>query len=427
MAEPVRHRPAPIGKMLFEAGVCTREQVEKALEIQRRDGGKTFEILIRLGYLEKDALHSVLSRQQGIASIDLGRFKVSPDLLGLIPKDLALKELVLPIDKLGKLLTVAMACPADVETIAQIEQLTGLSVKAMLARYDDIAAAVEKYYPRGDSQHDALPVFEMPGARAHAAQPAAGLKLTEDIRQLAMPAPLPGVGAKVLELARAANPDLKGLMQAAAADPVLSGWLLAVANSPAYGMPAQVESLGLALALLGAEGVAAAVETLQADSPPPKAQLAQWGAASQKAALAAAVLGKKCGKVDRSAAYTAGLLRRLGVYALGTLSADAANIPVDLAEEQRCEQERSRFGITHLEAGAILASRWRYPESLLRAYDMAAGSSGSTPLAAVAILGAALAEQGSSVDTLAPLAPQLSTLGIDATTAIAETKKVVQE
>lgn len=413
--------------MLFDAGVVSREQVEKALEIQRAEGGKTFEILVRLGYLQKEDLHGVLSRQPGIASIDLGRFKVSPDLLALIPKELALKELVLPIDKLGRLLTVAMACPLDVETIRQIEQLTGLSVKAMLAGYDDIASAVEKYYPRNESQHDALPVFEMPGGFAThkpAAAATASQDLTEEITALALPCAAPGVGAKLLELVKASQPDLKAAMQCAAGDPVLSGWLLAVANSPAYGMPAQVESLGLAFALLGADGVAAATEHFIKDAPAPKGDITALLAQSQKAALAAAALAKKAGKPERSAAFTAGLLRNLGIYALASVSSDAAGVYATLPEEERRQQERERFGITHLEAGSIIASRWRFPQALHDAISSSASEAKPSPHLAVAVIATALAAQGA--EALEAHQASLSALGIDRAAVVAETQKVLQ-
>jgi len=91
LSETQRQRVGTIGKILFEAGAVTREQVTEALELQRAEGGKTVEILFRLGYLDSETLHGVLSRLAGIASIDLVRFNVSTELASLIPKYMAMR------------------------------------------------------------------------------------------------------------------------------------------------------------------------------------------------------------------------------------------------------------------------------------------------------------------------------------------------
>lgn len=431
MSETQRPQSPPIGKLLFDAGAVTREQVTEALEIQRREGGKTFEILIRLGYLDKEILHGVLSRQPGIASIDLDRFKVSRELLGIIPKDMALRELVLPIDQLGRLLTVAMACPLDGETIARIEQLTSLKVKALLCKYDDIAAAVEKYYPTSQEASGQMPTFELSSKHGGAGAAIPQRNLTEEIKRLESLAVAPGVLDKLLEVTKnTQSTDLKAAMQIAASDPALAGWLLAVANSPAYGLSAQVDSLGLAVALLGADGIQGAVAQLKKDAPQPKADFALAYDTARKASLAAALLAKKTGKVDRGVGYTAALLRRIGWFALATVApADMQSIEIAADEPQRCEEERKRMGLSHLEAGAIIANRWRLPECLLNAVSQpAVGNAATTPLVAVAVLSMVGAERGPQSESacFSGLDAQLAELSLDANAAYAEVKKVLE-
>jgi len=64
-----------IGELLINEGLINQEQLAEALEKQKHSGGKTFEILLRLGHLDKDKLHTMLSKQPGVASIDLSRMK----------------------------------------------------------------------------------------------------------------------------------------------------------------------------------------------------------------------------------------------------------------------------------------------------------------------------------------------------------------
>ncbi len=424
MSEAPRQRVGPIGKILYESGVVSREQVTEALEIQRQEGGKTFEILVRLGYLSKDDLHAVLSQQSGVASIDLARFKVSSEFVGLVPKELALRELVLPIDRMGKLLSVAMACPLDVTTIEQIEEMTGLRVKALLCKYDDIVAAVEKYYPKGEGGVVEMHTFEMPMRHGTPAIK----NCTDDVKQLDMLAAAPGLLDKIMDLTAPGKVDLKAVMQTASADPALVGWLLALANSPAYGMYSQVDSLGLALTLLGGEGTRSGVEQLKKLGPQPKTDFGVAYESSRKASLIAATLAKKSGRVERGTAYTAGLLRRLGWFALATVTS-AEYLGTSQDEAVQCEEERKRYGLSHLEAGSIVANRWRYPQNLVAAVGMTVGSDTDAPnlLAAIAEVSTALAERGaaSGADALAGHERSLSVLGLDSATALKEVEKIL--
>ena len=95
-----------IGELLIEEGLITSEALKEALAVQGKEGGKTVEILISLGHLTSRDFVNFLAKQEGVASIDLGHYEIAPDIIGLVPKDLAVKHEVIPIDKLGKLLTV---------------------------------------------------------------------------------------------------------------------------------------------------------------------------------------------------------------------------------------------------------------------------------------------------------------------------------
>lgn len=264
--------PERIGQMLIRAGLVTREQLEEALDRQRAEGGKTFEILVRLGHLDKDALHEFLSKQPGIATIKLSNYKLERDLVELIPKELALREKVLPIDRLGKLLTIAMACPTDVETVEEIQRVTGLKVKAMLCRLDDIEEAVERLYRKGRAASAEAQLFERilasepeqpkpeaVAARKPAAPPPPGKApepVTPPRAQVADAELKPGTVRRFIALAEDPNSTTRDLARAAQEDAALSAVLLRAANSGLYGLTEQVESAAMAVVLMGKEGVA---------------------------------------------------------------------------------------------------------------------------------------------------------------------------
>jgi len=271
-AAPVPASRERMGQMLIKAGLITPQQLSEALDVQQRDHGKIIEILVRLGHLDKDALHEFLSRQPGVAAINLSRYNLENELVNVIPKELALRELVLPIDRLGKLLTVAMACPLDVDTIEELQRITGLKVKAMLCRLDDIHNAVEKLYrQRGGGTLEgfehilakaqgvtAPPASVLPApappvldsaASAHApAAPAASVPAPQ--RDLT-----PDIVERFITMAEDASVSTQEFARAVAGEAGLADVLIHAANSGPYGAAGKVRSPGMAIALLGRDGV----------------------------------------------------------------------------------------------------------------------------------------------------------------------------
>ncbi len=135
-----------IGERLIEAGIIDDAQLQHALEVQKQEGGKTVELLVKLGYVDKEGVPDFLATQPGIQSVDLADHEISPELCELIPQDFAVENELFPIEKPGNTLTVAMAFPLDSDTIEKLEEITGLKVKALLCRPNDIEDAFNKYY-----------------------------------------------------------------------------------------------------------------------------------------------------------------------------------------------------------------------------------------------------------------------------------------
>lgn len=351
----------PLGQLLVQAGAITPLQLDEALASQRRDGGKTFEILIRLGYLDKTRLHEVLSQQPGIAAIELSRVSIDRDLAQLLPKETALGQLVLPIDKLGRLLTVAMACPLDTATIASIEQSTGLKVKAMLCRYDDIRTAVTKYYPEEGREAGTLHTFQMPEGYDRAPKDDVSDKLgrIEDLNYDAQ------VLGQLNVLLADPGANLADFVEALSADPAAAAAVLRTANSAAYGMPGMVDSLTLALTLLGRDGIAGVVaHCKKVNVAGPENLQALHGRAATTAQIAA-ILARASGRAGRELAFTAGLLHGVGSLALAAVAMPRyAKINTAAVGEALAKGEKDAFGIDHNDAAQIVLKRWRLPESL---------------------------------------------------------------
>lgn len=354
---------APIGQLFVDAGLINEEQLNEALSKQKVQGGKTFEILIALGYMDKEQLHSFLSRQPGIASIDLARVNISPELVQLIPKRLAVDNLVLPIDQLGKLLTVAMACPLDVGTIRAIEKETGLRVKAMLCRLEEIHEAVQKYYPERKTFELSPSSFDhLPGASSHKEKVEQHLKTWDGMLMSA---------ERIKEISEKIAPDAVSLdlvVALALSDPGFCAILLRVANSEPYGMRGQVDSVPMAVALLGKPMVQRLLDEILEPGDPRGLELIRpWQDLSLRTGQIAQELSKECGFIGPHAAYTLGVLSDLGRLALAMVAPlQYKRVKPNLYGEQLAQAEQRLFTMDHCETAGQVGLQWHLPVSITR-------------------------------------------------------------
>jgi len=139
-----------LGEMLVRAGMISQEQLDEALESQKTNGEKLGFNLIKLGYVKEDDITQLLSEQYGVPSINLRHFEIDETVINLIPSEVAQKYLVLPVNRTGATLTIAMADPTNVFAMDDIKFMTGYNVEPVVASEIAIREAIEKYY---GSQH----------------------------------------------------------------------------------------------------------------------------------------------------------------------------------------------------------------------------------------------------------------------------------
>lgn len=136
-----------IGQLLVEAGIVTHVQVAKALHEQEQRGGRLVSILFQLGYLDELSFFQFLAKQPGLAGIEVSRYHPTPALSALVPRDFAVQREVLPLDRLGRVLSAGMVCPLDTATVEDLERLTGLCVRTLLCSASDFRNNLKRYYP----------------------------------------------------------------------------------------------------------------------------------------------------------------------------------------------------------------------------------------------------------------------------------------
>ena len=135
-----------LGELLTKASLISQDQLKEALRVQKETGGKLGETLIKLGFVSEEDITECLSQQFGVPSINLQHFEIDASVIKLIPGDVARKYNILPVNKTGATITIAMADPTNVFAMDDIKFMTGYNVEPVVASELGIKAAIDNYY-----------------------------------------------------------------------------------------------------------------------------------------------------------------------------------------------------------------------------------------------------------------------------------------
>ena len=169
MADPKPGQPQPVsrrlGDLLVREGLIDNEQLTRALQEQKGSNDKLGSILVKLSFVTEENLIAFLSRQYGIQSITLSQLDIDPDVLKLVPEQIARKYEVLPVKLQGNTLTLAMGDPTNVFALDDVGFMTNLQVIPAVASQAAIRQAIDRSY---DSKGGGIAdiVSEMEGAAA---------------------------------------------------------------------------------------------------------------------------------------------------------------------------------------------------------------------------------------------------------------------
>ena len=138
-----------LGEILVERNIITPEQLKEALDIQTREGGLIGEIIIRNKFATEEEIAQCISFQYGFPFLPLENYDIPREVTKLVPKNVAQHYCLVPIDKIGDNLTVAMSNPLNVEAAEDLEDLTSLNIQIFVSTSSDVRMAIERSYKEG--------------------------------------------------------------------------------------------------------------------------------------------------------------------------------------------------------------------------------------------------------------------------------------
>ncbi len=152
-----------LGELLVSNSLITKEQLKQALAEQKAAGGqlRLGSILVRDNPINEADLTSFLSKQYGVPTINLADYEVEPSVVKIIPAEIAHKYQIVPVNRAGSTLIIAMSDPSNIFAIDDIKFMTGYNVEVVVVAESSIKAAIDKLYDQSASLADVMNDLEI--------------------------------------------------------------------------------------------------------------------------------------------------------------------------------------------------------------------------------------------------------------------------
>ncbi len=378
--------------LLDDAGLAEVELIQKDLP------WADWEAVVETGHVTPEDFYALMAKHCAVRKIDLKNYHIPHDAVDFVSEELVKEGVLFPVDKLGKMLTIAMACPMDRAMIDKIAQVTGFKVKVLLAPLADLRETIRYHYPTRHGQISYSDAFtkelhnefndEIVGSvlfeRMFSADPPKGMTTTIDALQSAA-----ADGAEALQK----------IHSIIASDPVTGLTVLSAANSAAYGFPMRVDNIAMALTVLGPEATAKLTKTMPSEDYFALVGQFDFKAFWKRSQFCANAAGKIAEKFDMQrvlTAYTAGLFHAVGRLPLcAALPNSYAKLTQGISGTELLELENRLFGTNHAMSGYLLTRKLNLPRGItepVRYHRDFAQATKSTEITAAVALAAIMAD-----------------------------------
>ncbi len=149
-----------LGELLVRESMISVNELRQAQDEQRKSGHRLGYSLTKLGYIKESDLTQFLSKQYGVPPINLQDFEIDPEVIKLVPEEVARKHTVIPVNRAGAALIVAMSDPSNILAIDDLKFLTGYNIEIVVASEVAIEEALENHYATKVSYEEVLDDFD---------------------------------------------------------------------------------------------------------------------------------------------------------------------------------------------------------------------------------------------------------------------------
>lgn len=148
MAQAEKRTVKKLGEILLKSGLISDQQLKRALDFQKGEGGLLGEILVKLGYINEQDIVQALTVQYGFPFMPLENYDFKKETAEVIPENVARQYGIVPVDVMGDILTIAMSNPLNDKAIEDVEMLTKKKVQIFIGTVTGVYGALNRLYKK---------------------------------------------------------------------------------------------------------------------------------------------------------------------------------------------------------------------------------------------------------------------------------------
>jgi type IV pilus assembly protein PilB len=149
-----------LGDLFVKEGLITEQQLREGLAEAKTSGFRIGYALVHLGFVAEEELTRMLAKQYRVPAVDLDKITVDPKIIKMVPANVAQKHLVLPLRRVGRMLTVAMTNPTDFSAIDDLKFISKLEIEPVIVGEYTLRKHLEKYYGTGQEEAQVAGLLE---------------------------------------------------------------------------------------------------------------------------------------------------------------------------------------------------------------------------------------------------------------------------
>jgi type IV-A pilus assembly ATPase PilB len=135
-----------LGEILVRQSLIKPDQLQAAVDEQKRSGAKLTAAIISLGFLKENQILRALEKHYGVPGVEVNTFEIDASVVTLIPKDVCEKNNLIPLQKAGNTLVVAFSDPSNIMVKEDLRFISRHRIQAVVGTETGIAAGIDKYY-----------------------------------------------------------------------------------------------------------------------------------------------------------------------------------------------------------------------------------------------------------------------------------------
>lgn len=143
-------------EILLKSKRITKEHLDEAIQFQLKSSIPLRKILVDKRLINEEELLSLLSKKLFIPTLHLTKYKFAPEIMGLVPEEVAVKFRIMPVSRIGDTLTVAVSDPLNIFILDDLKTITGCNIDIVLSPEDEIKKAIDACYRGGTKDMECI-------------------------------------------------------------------------------------------------------------------------------------------------------------------------------------------------------------------------------------------------------------------------------